>query len=95
MLKSNSLKHIFWAAGISFLASCNLTNDVNIELPAYDQQPVVECYLEPGKPFRLLLTKSYAYFDPLGLDSSFLEKTLLSNALVTISLEVPTSAAIS
>ncbi len=85
MLKINLLKYIFLGLSISYLAACNLTNDVDIELPAYDRQPVVECYLEPGKPFRLLLTKSYAYFDPLGLDSSFLEKTLLSNALVTIS----------
>lgn len=67
-----------------FLASCNLTQEVDIELPEYERQPVVECYIEPGKPFRLLLTQSYAFFDPFGLDSSFLDKTLLEDALVTI-----------
>jgi hypothetical protein len=67
------------------VAACNLTKDVELDLPEYDQQPVVECYLEPGKPFRLLLTRSYGYFDPLGLDSSFLQKTLWQDALVTIS----------
>ncbi len=66
------------------LGACNLTKDVAIELPEYDRQPVVECYLEPGKPFRLLLTQSYSFFDPLGLDSSFLEKTLLDGATVSI-----------
>lgn len=66
------------------LAACNLEKEVDIELPQYERQPVVECYLEPGKPFRLLLTQSYGFFDPFGLDSSFLQKTLLEGATVTI-----------
>lgn len=69
---------------LAFLAACNLEKDVQIDLPEYNSQPVVECYLEPGKPFRLLLTRSYGFFDPLGLDSTFLDKTLLSGAVVTI-----------
>lgn len=69
------------------LGACNLTKDVEIDLPEYDRQPVVECYLEPGKPFRLLLTQSYSFFDPLGLDSSFLNKTLLQGATVSISYD--------
>lgn len=85
MLKINILKQIVILAGFAFLASCNLTNDVNIDLPQYDRQPVVECYLEPGKPFRLLLSQSYSFFDPFGLDSTFLQKTLLNDAVVTIS----------
>ncbi|MEZ4892381.1 MAG: DUF4249 domain-containing protein [Saprospiraceae bacterium] len=79
------MKNILPIAAITFFAACNLTNDVNIDLPAYESQPVVECYLEPGKPFRLLLSRSYAFFDQFGLDSSFLEKTLLNDAVVTIS----------
>lgn len=69
------------------LGACNLTRDVEIDLPAYEGQPVVECYLEPGKPFRLLLTQSYGFFDPLGLDSSFLDKTLLQGASVQITYD--------
>lgn len=69
------------------LAACNLTQDVDIDLPAYSGQPVVECYLEPGKPFQLLLTRSYGFFDPFGLDSNFLDQTLLEGALVTISYD--------
>ncbi|MEY3195300.1 MAG: hypothetical protein RIQ78_1397 [Bacteroidota bacterium] len=80
----STIKNIVWLAGFAFLAACNLTNDVTIDLPTYERQPVVECYLEPGKPFQLLLTQSYAYFDPFGLDSSFFQKTLLDDALVTI-----------
>lgn len=71
--------------GIAFLASCDLSKVVEIDLPDYGRQPVVECYLEPGKPFRLLLTRSYAFFDRLGLDSFFFQNTLLDGALVTIS----------
>jgi hypothetical protein len=81
-----NMKHIFFFALIVIAASsCNLTKDVDLDLPEYDRQPVVECYMEPGKPFRLLLTRSYAFFDPLGLDSSFIEKTILQGATVTIS----------
>ncbi len=67
------------------LGACNLTKEVDIDLPEYRRQPVVECYLEPGKPFRLLLTQSYGFFDPFGLDSTFVEKTLLDSAAVLIS----------
>ncbi|HOY08011.1 MAG TPA: DUF4249 family protein [Saprospiraceae bacterium] len=84
-MKINVLKHMLPIAGLAFLAACNLTKDVDVVLPDYARQPVVECYLEPGKPFRLLLTQSYSFFDPFGLDSSFLDKTLLQNAFVTIS----------
>ncbi|MFN0035020.1 MAG: DUF4249 domain-containing protein [Saprospiraceae bacterium] len=83
-MKLNILKNILPLAAVVFLLSCNLTKDVEIELPEYDRQPVVECYLEPGKPFRLLMTRSYAFFDTLGLSSTFLQNTLLDGALVTI-----------
>ncbi len=81
----NNLKHILPVLGIAFLASCNLTKDVEIDLPEYNRQPVVECYLEPGKPFRMLMTRSYAFFDTLGLSSNFIQNALLEGALVTIS----------
>lgn len=83
-----SLRYTFlFLTTLVVLAACNLEKEVDIELPAYDRQPVVECYLEPGKPFRLLLTSSYGFFDPFGLDSNFLQKTLLQGATVTISYD--------
>lgn len=78
------LPHIFLLSTLALLGACNLEKEIDLELPLYDSQPVVECYLEPGKPFRLLLTRSYSFFDPLGLDSTFLDKTLVSGAMVTI-----------
>ncbi len=81
----NALKNILPVAAVLFLVACNLSKDVEIDLPEYDRQPVVECYIEPGKPFRLLLTRSYAFFDTLGLSSNFIQNALLEGALVTIS----------
>ena len=84
-MKNNILKNILPVAAVLFLMACNLTKDVEIDLPDYDRQPVVECYLEPGQPFRLLMTRSYAFFDTLGLSSNFVQNALLDGALVTIS----------
>lgn len=52
---------------VAGLSSCNLEKEVEIELPSYLSEPVVECYLEPGKPFRLLLSRAYGYFETLDL----------------------------
>lgn len=76
---------LYFFATIALFTACNLEKEIDIKLPDYDRQPVVECYLEPGKPFRLLLTRSYSFFDPFGLDSTFLQKTLLQGASVSIS----------
>ncbi len=84
-MKNNILAHIaLLVFGLLAASSCNLTQEVEIDLPAYTSQPVVECYLEPGKPFRMLLSKSSPFFDEISIDS-FAQKTLLSDALVTIS----------
>ena len=64
---------------ILFLASftaCNLEKEVEIVLPAYERQYVVECYLEPGKPFNLLLTKSSSYFDSISLTYNIQKNTI-------------------
>ena len=49
-----------------------------MELPEYEVQPVVECYLEPGKPYQLLLQESVPYFNEPSLP-------LIDDALVVIS----------
>ncbi len=45
---------------ISFVA-CDLERDVNIDLPEYESEIVVESYIEPGQPLRALLTESLSY----------------------------------
>jgi hypothetical protein len=60
---------------------------VDIELPSNTGQPVRgNVTLEPGKPCSGFCShRDTPIFDPFGLDSTFLQKTLLSRATVTIS----------
>lgn len=66
-------------------AACNLEKEIEIELPPHESVPVVECYLEPGKPFTLLLTRSDSYFAPFPQDDlQFLTGILEDSAQVVI-----------
>ncbi|MCF8238263.1 MAG: DUF4249 domain-containing protein [Saprospiraceae bacterium] len=67
------------------LSACNLEKEIDIDLPGYTSQPVVECYLEPGKPYRLLLTRSAAYFATFDLDDP--AAALWNGATVTIRVD--------
>lgn len=50
------------------LAACNnLQKDITIDLPPYEGEIVVECYLEHGKPYRLIITESVDYFGAVDL----------------------------
>lgn len=67
------------------LAACGLEREVEIELPVYESKAVVECYLEPGRPYRLLLSRSEPYFSPFPTAASeFLNNLLIDNAEVII-----------
>lgn len=69
-----------------FCWSCNLEKEIEIDLPDYDPKAVVECYLQPGKPFQLLLTRSASYFAPFDTNTSDLLQNLLVNgAKVSVS----------
>ncbi len=66
---------------LSFLviiASCDLQKDIDVELPPYESELVLECYLEPGQPYRLLLSESQDYFN------SSTDNPLIQNATVVI-----------
>jgi len=84
--------NIFYLFSLIFLfGACNLEQEIELELPEYDSQKVVECYLEPGQPFNLLLTRSSGYFDEFGtLDDDFLENTLEEGAEISIKYGVET-----
>ena len=62
--------------GMTF--ACDLSKDIDIELPTYEPEIVVECYLQIGQPYTLLLTQSAPFFDPPNIP-------LLEGAIVTIS----------
>lgn len=48
-------------AALGLLAGCGLQKDIDVELPAYPPQLVVECYLEPNRIPRLSVTESVPY----------------------------------
>ena len=59
-------KYIYYIFIFTILLSCKLNKEIDLNLPAYQEKTVVECYLEPGKPYEMLLTKSISYFDSLN-----------------------------
>lgn len=61
------------------IAACkNMTRDIDLDLPEVPRELVVECYLEIGKPYRVLVTETKGYFDDLS------ECPLVKNATVVI-----------
>ena len=70
---------------LSLLTACNLEKEIDLDLPEYNNQPVVECYLEPGQPFRLLLSQSNSFFAPFDTNLvNFLENISIPGADVNI-----------
>ncbi|WP_439881828.1 DUF4249 domain-containing protein [Pontibacter sp. MBLB2868] len=61
-MKLKTLSYLFIPL-LLLLASCDLEKDIEVNLPEYEPQLVVECYLQPGKPFRLTLMESSGYFE--------------------------------
>jgi Domain of unknown function (DUF4249) len=70
---------------ISLAACGNLEKEVTLDFPQNAGQLVVESYLVPNQPFQVLITKSNGFFDPLGLTTDFLLKSLEGDAKVSIS----------
>ena len=84
------MKHIILSIAVlalAILASCgNLEKEIDLELPVYESQYVVECYLEPGEHFRLALSRSIPYFEPFPEDpAEFVSSILADSAEVVIS----------
>lgn len=75
----NQLKIIYFIIFITLLgfSNCDLEKSVDLDLPVYENQIVVECYLEVGKPFNALISESVSFFAPTDLP-------LLTGATVTI-----------
>lgn len=65
-------------ASLLLLSACDLQQQVEIELPEYESEVVVEGYLQPGLPFTVILTQSVGFFDDLRL-------TYVKDATVSIS----------
>lgn len=77
--------YITWSLIVLFVSACNLSKEVEIDLPDPEPTVVVECYLEPGEPYRLLISKNQAYFDDFPDDVvEYYEDVLLGDAEVSI-----------
>jgi len=77
---------ISWLALVAITAiGCGLEREVELELPSYVPQPAIEAYLVPGEPFRVLITRSAGFFDPLETQNQqFFENVLFDSARVSI-----------
>ena len=74
-MRSTKYTLLLWIAiSVAFLG-CLPEKEVEIKLPDYERQLVVECYMEPGKPFRMLLMESVGFND--GLDTPLVENALI------------------
>ena len=62
-IMKNILLYILILFGL--LACEDMETVVEIELPPVEKELVIECYLEPGQPFRLLLTETKDFFGDL------------------------------
>lgn len=76
---------LFAAAVVAGLMACDLEQEVDIDLPEYESRFAVECYLEPGQPFSLLLSRSLPYFSSFPpLNQEFVESILVDSAQVEV-----------
>ena len=72
-------------SSLLILAACDLEKEVEIDLPVYESRLVVESYLIPGEPFKLLLSKSAPFFEPFPtMDNQYLENILENKAEVFV-----------
>lgn len=80
------MRPIFYFILLSVLAfACNLEQEIELNLPDYEEKIIVEAYLEAGQPYQLLLTRSSSYFAPFptNLEETF-SQLLLNGAEVYI-----------
>ncbi|MEO0473921.1 MAG: DUF4249 domain-containing protein, partial [Bacteroidota bacterium] len=56
---------IYVVLSVILLASCDLNQEVDLNLPEYEPQLVVESYLQPGQPYVLTLLESVGFFEEI------------------------------
>lgn len=75
-----------FSAALFFTACGHLEKEIDLKLPVYESQYVVECYLESGENFRLALSRSAPYFEPFPDNpADFVQSILVDSATVVIS----------
>ena len=58
------LRTTYWLiALLTSCLACQMQQEVEVELPPHQQELVVECYLEPGEPYRALVTHTTSFYE--------------------------------
>ena len=86
-----SLKRLvapFSLASLLVIAGCNLENDIDVVLPPYTPELVVECYLQAGEVPRLTVVESGAYL-PTTVGTGQPTITLPTATTPTLGLGLP------
>ena len=79
------MKYLIPLFFIVSIIACDLEQEISINLPEYESQLIVECYLKPYESFSLLLSRSAGFFEPFATtDNQFLESILEDSAEVVI-----------
>ncbi|MEM6376721.1 MAG: DUF4249 family protein [Bacteroidota bacterium] len=67
------------------LFACNLEQEIELDLPAYEEKVIVEAYLKAGENYQLLLSRSSSFFSPFPTNiQETVEQLLLNGAEVVI-----------
>jgi len=61
----------------ALIAACDLERDIDIDLPEYNNEIVLESYIQAGHPLRALITQSLGYTE-LPISSPLDENTLVT-----------------
>lgn len=69
------------------LFSCNSKKEIDLKLPPYKPQYVVECYMMPGQTFKLLLSQSTGIENTIPLDPLVFADVKIFHNSDTIQLE--------
>ncbi|WP_345221167.1 DUF4249 domain-containing protein [Hymenobacter koreensis] len=56
-----SLRGLLLAASVALASGCDLQQDIDVDLPEFPPQLVVECYLEPGQVPQLTVSETVPY----------------------------------
>jgi hypothetical protein len=74
-------KNIF-AALLLLGLTAGCESDIEIELDAFEDQIIVEGYMESGETARVFLTRNIGFFDPIGVE--LIEDVVVDDAIVVI-----------
>ena len=84
----NSTEKIFLAILLSLLASsCELNNNLDMELPAGEPFPMVEAYLREGGPLQILAFKSTTLQEPVRINLTWNASVYIINGIDSLKLK--------